>query len=190
MNELRDEVRERYAAAVKVVATGRAADDSECGHDELLRRVPPEDGIGVVLYDPATRADVPDEAVLASMGCGNPTVVAELGRRDGARPRLGRGHRRAAVREARRAHGHGLRARHDRRDARAGARERPEGQADNVEFLRGYIEDVPLPDDSVGVVISNCVINLSTDKPRGRRDVRSCSPAGAWASATSSRTTA
>ena len=136
MNELEDEVRERYAAAVKVVATGRAADDNGADMMSCCDGCLPEDGIGVVLYDPATRADVPDEAVLARPGCGNPTVVAEPGRARRCSTSV-MGHRRAAVREARRAHGHGLRARHDRRDARAGARERPKAEADNVEFLRG-----------------------------------------------------
>ena len=146
VNELEDEVRERYAAAVKVVATGRAADDNGADMMSCCDGCLPEDGIGVVLYDPATRADVPDEAVLASPGCGNPTVVADLARgRDGARPRLRWRHRRAAVGQAGGPNGHGLRARHDRRDARPRARERPEGRRDNVEFLKGYIEDDPAP---------------------------------------------
>ena len=86
-------------------------------------------------------------------------------RRGRARPRVGRRHRRPAVRAARRPDGLRLRPRHDRRDARARARTtRPRPGATNVEFRKGRIESIPLDDASVDVVISNCVINLSTDK--------------------------
>ena len=83
MNELRDEVRDRYAAAAKVVATGRAADDNGADITSCCEGCAPEDGLGVTLYDPTTRAGLPEEAVLASMGCGNPTSWPSSGR---ARP--------------------------------------------------------------------------------------------------------
>ena len=80
------------------------------------------------LYDAGQTGQLPEAAVLASLGCGNPTALArtEPGE-DGARPGIGRRHRRAALGPARRAHRQGLRARHDRRDAGAGAREQAEG---------------------------------------------------------------
>ena len=95
-----------------------------------------------------------------------PTALAELKRgRDRARSRLRRRHRRAAVGQARRPDRQGLRPRHDRRDAGARAREPARRPAStNVEFLKGEIEHIPLPDNSVDVIISNCVINLSADK--------------------------
>ena len=87
--------------------------------------------------------------------------------RDGARPRLGRRHRRAPLRPPRRPDGGRLRPRHDRGDARARAAEQAARRAStNVHFLRGEIEDVPLPAESVDVVISNCVINLSATRRR------------------------
>ena len=110
---------------------------------------------------------VPAEALLASLGCGNPTALAELNAgRDGARPRLRRRHRRAAVRQARRTDRQGLRPRHDRRDAGARTENQQKAGVTNVEFLKGEIEHIPLPDNSVDVIISNCVINLSADKDR------------------------
>ena len=121
--------------------------------------------------------------MLASLGCGNPTALAELeGGRDRARPRLRRRHRRAALRPPRRPHGQSLRPRHDRRHAGAGAREPAKGRRDNVEFLKGEIEHIPLPDNSVDVIISNCVINLSADKDRVLREAfRVLRPGGRFA---------
>jgi SAM-dependent methyltransferase len=167
VNELRDEVRERYAAAARVVATGRAADDNGADITSCCDGCAPQDGIGVALYEPATRAELPDEAVLASMGCGNPTVVAEL--REGETVLdLGSGGGIDVLLSAKRVGPTGKAYGLDMTDemlelARENARK---AGADNVEFLRGFIEDVPLPDASVDVIISNCVINLSTDKPR------------------------
>ncbi len=122
---------------------------------------------GEALYDAEQRGELPETAALASLGCGNPTAVADL--REGetvldlgsgggidvilSAKRVGRDRRR-------------VRARHDRRDARARAAERRARRASrNVHFLKGVIEQIPLPADSVDVVISNCVINLSVDKP-------------------------
>jgi SAM-dependent methyltransferase len=168
MTELREQVRERYAAAALVVHQGKAADDggdaSCCGPDGSMGCAP-EDGIGPKLYDLADRESLPDAAVLASMGCGNPTAVAEL--REGETVLdLGSGGGIDVLLSARRVGPTGKAYGLDMTDemlalatenaARAGAT--------NVEFLRGYIEAIPLPDESVDVVISNCVINLSTDK--------------------------
>ena len=167
MNELREQVRERYAAAAKVVATGRAADDNGPDMTDCLQGCAPDDGLGLTLYDDTTRADLPEEAVLASLGCGNPTAVAEL--REGETVLdLGSGGGIDVLLSARRVGPSGTAYGLDMTEemvelARANAAEAGVG---NVEFLQGFIESVPLGDATVDVVISNCVINLSTDKPR------------------------
>ena len=102
--------------------------------------------------------------------------------RNGARSRLRRWDRRTALGAPRRPHRQSLRPRHDRRDARARARKPAQGGAENVEFLKGEIENIPLPDNSVDVIISNCVINLSGDKDRVLREAfRVLSPGGRFA---------
>ncbi len=167
MSDLRNEVRDRYAAAAKVVATGRAADDNGADVTSCCEGVSPEQGVGVALYDAAVRADLPEAAVLASMGCGNPTAVAEL--REGETVLdLGSGGGIDVLLSASRVGPTGKAYGLDMTDemlelARANARE---AGAQNVEFLQGFIEDIPLPGEGVDVIISNCVINLSTDKSR------------------------
>jgi arsenite methyltransferase len=167
MNDLRNEVRDRYAAAARVVATGRAADDNGADVSSCCEGVAPEQGIGVALYDAAVRADLPEAAVLASMGCGNPTAVAELGEGETVLD-LGSGGGIDVLLSADRVgptgKAYGLDMTQEMLDlARANARE---AGAQNVEFLQGFIEDIPLPGEAVDVIISNCVINLSTDKSR------------------------
>ena len=145
----RDRRRAAAAAAAAAAATARARPQ-----------------FGQALYDAEQRGELPEAAALASLGCGNPTRGRRAARgRDGARPRLRRRDRRDPLGEAGRRDRARLRRRHDRRDARARARERGGGRRPNAMFLKGVIEEVPLPADSVDVVISNCVINLSTDKP-------------------------
>ncbi len=162
MSDLREEVRTHYATVVGAVALGLAADDG----NPNATCCAPEDGLGVQLYDSAERSEVPEEAVLASLGCGNPTAVAEL--RDGEVVLdLGSGGGIDVLLSAQRVgptgKAFGLDMTKEMLDlARANAER---AGATNVEFLEGYIEDVPLPDETVDVVISNCVINLSTDKP-------------------------
>ena len=167
MSELREHVRERYAAAARAVRAGEVADDwhsdvnccdADCsGHEQ---------GLGVQLYDPTERTGLPDEAVLASLGCGNPTAVAEL-REGEVVLDLGSGGGIDVLLSARRVGPSGTVYGLDMTDEMLGlARENArKAEATNVEFLKGYIEAVPLPDASVDVIISNCVINLSTDKP-------------------------
>jgi arsenite methyltransferase len=168
MAELRDTVRDRYAAAAVSVKLGKAADD----WSEVAGCCDPQDGCGVKFYDRQERGDLPDEAVLASLGCGNPTAVAEL--REGETVLdLGSGGGIDVLLSARRVgptgHVFGLDMTDEMLElARENARK---AEATNVEFVKGYIEDVPLPDGSVDVVISNCVINLSTDKPRVVREM-------------------
>jgi arsenite methyltransferase len=168
MDELREEVRARYASAATAVAEGRGAasdaDASGC--------CDPEEGLGPQLYDVLQRDQLPQEAVLASLGCGNPTMIAELREGDTVLD-LGSGGGIDVLLSAKRVGPTGLAYGLDMTDemldlARANAAKA--GTA-NVEFLKGLIEDVPLPDDTVDVVISNCVINLSTDKSAVIREI-------------------
>ena len=168
MSELRESVRDRYAAAARAVSEGFAADDASddgCCCD-------PADGYGVRHYDTAERGSLPDEAVLASLGCGNPTAVAEL--REGETVLdLGSGGgidvRRSAPWVGPRGHVYGIDMTDEMLElARENARK---AEITNVEFVKGFIEEVPLPDASVDVIISNCVINLSTNKPRVMREM-------------------
>jgi len=163
MTSLRELVRERYAAAANAVEEGYAANDfgEEAGCCE------PGQGLGQILYDPTQRGEVPAEAVLASLGCGNPTMVADLHEGETVLD-LGSGGGIDVLLSARRVGPTGRAYGLDMTDemlalARGNA---AKAEATNVEFLKGYIEDIPLPDASVDVVISNCVINLSTNKPR------------------------
>jgi arsenite methyltransferase len=168
MDELRETVRERYAATAVSVKEGTASDD----RSEVSGCCDPADGCGVRFYDIHERGALPDEAVLASLGCGNPTAVADLHEGETVLD-LGSGGGIDVLLSARRVgptgHVYGLDMTDEMLDlARENARKTG---ATNVEFLQGYIEDVPLPDASVDVVISNCVINLSTDKPRVIREM-------------------
>jgi arsenite methyltransferase len=167
MPELRDAVRDRYAAAAVSVRQGKAADDAS---DQAC--CDPADGYGVKFYDLAERGSLPDEAVLASLGCGNPTAVAELQEGETVLD-LGSGGGIDVLLSARRVgptgHVYGLDMTDEMLElARENARR---ADVTNVEFLEGLIEDVPLPDASVDVIISNCVINLSTEKPRVIREM-------------------
>jgi SAM-dependent methyltransferase len=163
MSDLREHVRDRYAAAAKRVPEGMAANDT----DVAAPCCAPEEGLGGKLYDATERAGLPEGAVLASLGCGNPTAVADLHEGETVLD-LGSGGGIDVLLSAKRVgptgKAYGLDMTDEMLDlARDNARE---AGANNVEFLNGYIEDVPLPDGSVDVVISNCVINLSTDKPK------------------------
>jgi len=158
-SELRERVRDRYAAAARAVATGRAA--SCCGEESGAA-----DDMTGGLYGEADRAELPQEAVLASLGCGNPLVVAEL-RAGETVLDLGSGGGIDVLLSAKRVGQEGKVYGLDMTEemlALAVANARRAG-AVNVEFLKGHIEAIPLPANTVDVIISNCVINLSTDKP-------------------------
>jgi len=171
---LREEVRSRYAAAARVVlepeagvtasCCGSPADDSCCGAGSAAAEA--VGGFSVGLYRQGETEGLPEEAVLASLGCGNPIAVADL--HEGERVLdLGSGGGIDVLLSARRVGPAGFAYGVDMTDemlalARANA---AKAGAENVEFRKGEIENLPLPDASVDVVISNCVINLSTDKP-------------------------
>jgi len=172
--DLREEVRSRYAAAARAVleprpgasasCCGSSATDSCCGAGsagaEAVR------GFSENLYREGETDGLPEEAVLASLGCGNPLAVADL--REGERVLdLGSGGGIDVLLSAQRVGPSGFAYGVDMTDdmltlARANA---AKAGATNVEFRKGEIEALPLPDAAVDVVISNCVINLSTDKP-------------------------
>jgi len=157
---IHEEVRQRYAAsALQVVSSGDAAC---CG----------EDGIGADLYSALEKQDLPDAAVLASLGCGNPTAVAEL--HEGERVLdLGSGGGIDVLLSAKRVGPSGRAIGLDMTDEMLALAQRNAAEAGttNVEFLKGHIEAIPLPADSIDVVISNCVINLAADKPAVFREI-------------------
>ena len=164
-DELREEVRRRYAESARAVREGAGG----CGCGEGSCCVDGESDaakFGEALYDAEQRDALPETATLASLGCGNPTAVAEL--REGETvPDLGSGGGIDVILSARRVGPGGTVYGLDMTDemlALARRNARDAGVA-NVHFLKGMIEEIPLPAASVDVVISNCVINLSTDKP-------------------------
>lgn len=153
---IKDSVQTKYRKAALEVLDGRSA-ASCCGAGC--------DPISTNLYDPAQLAAVPADAVLASLGCGNPTALAELHPGETVLD-LGSGGGIDVLLSAKRVGPTGKAYGLDMTDAMlALARENQrKAGTENVEFLKGDIEHIPLPDNSVDVIISNCVINLSADK--------------------------
>jgi ubiquinone/menaquinone biosynthesis C-methylase UbiE len=154
LTEIRESVRETYAAAARSA--------SSC--------CPPagaETVFGGSLYDEASREEVPEAAVNASLGCGVPTAVADLHPGETVLD-LGSGAGADVLISARRVGPTGRAIGLDMTDEMLAAARANAARAgvENVEFVKGYLEDMPLPDASVDVVISNCVINLSGDKAR------------------------
>jgi SAM-dependent methyltransferase len=164
--ELREQVRQRYAEAAKAAAAGGCGcnDDGSCCGNVACDG---EGGaFGEALYDAEQRGELPKAATLASLGCGNPTAVAEL-REGEVVLDLGSGGGIDVILSAKRVGATGTAYGLDMTDemlALAQENARAAGVT-NVHFLKGVIEDIPLPAESVDVVISNCVINLSVDKP-------------------------
>jgi len=161
-DELREQVRARYAAA----ATGGCGcnDDGSCCGNACCEGGAGD--FGEALYDRTQRDALPEATVLASLGCGNPTAVAEL--REGETVLdLGSGGGIDVILSARRVGPTGTAYGLDMTDEMLALARRNAADADvrNVHFLKGVIEAIPLPAESVDVVISNCVINLSVDKP-------------------------
>ncbi len=180
VSDVRERVRERYAAAATQVTTADpgagccAPSETFDGGSEVF---------GAALYALSDHEQLPDTATLASLGCGNPTAVAELHEGETVLD-LGSGGGIDVLLSAKRVgpagKAHGL----DMTDemlalARANA---AEAGVENVEFHKGFIEEIPLADDSTDVVISNCVLNLSADKPKVLREVaRVLRPGGRFA---------
>jgi len=166
-NELREEVRRRYAESARAVTAGSAG--CGCGGsgccDDSHASAAGSTKFGEALYDAQQRGELPGDAALASLGCGNPTAVAEL--REGETVLdLGSGGGIDVILSARRVGPTGRAFGLDMTDEMLALARRNADEAgvSNAIFLKGMIEEVPLPAESVDVVISNCVINLSTDK--------------------------
>jgi arsenite methyltransferase len=168
-DDLLEQVRARYAAAATAVdgeagCCGSSPESPCCVPDTAAATA--GEGFGRDLYDLEEQASLPDAAALASLGCGNPTAVAEL-REGEVVLDLGSGGGIDVLLSARRVGPSGKAYGLDMTDEmlQLARRNAADAGATNVEFLQGRIEDIPLPDQHIDVVISNCVINLSVDKP-------------------------
>jgi SAM-dependent methyltransferase len=177
-SDIREAVRERYAAAARAIAD---QDQASCG----CAPVTTTDATGAqvfggALYDQGEVAGATATAVEASLGCGVPTAVADLHPGETVLD-LGSGAGADVLISARRVAPTGRAIGLDMTDEmlELARRNAAEAGVENVEFIEGHIEEIPLPDDSVDVVISNCVINLSADKPRVLREAaRVLAPGG------------
>jgi len=177
MSNIQDAVKEKYGAAAKQVVAGKTAC---CGGGAELSGCDP---ITRNLYDASEKAALPADAVAASLGCGNPTALAQLQPGETVLD-LGSGGGIDVLLSAKRVGPTGKAYGLDMTDEMlALAREnQKKAGAQNVEFLKGAIENIPLPDNSVDVIISNCVINLSGDKDRVLREAfRVLKPGGRFA---------
>ncbi|HVP45076.1 MAG TPA: arsenite methyltransferase [Bryobacteraceae bacterium] len=160
--DIKEVVKEKYGQAALRVHTGGS---SCCGSAPSGRRA--ADPITSSLYDAGEASALPEEAVLASLGCGNPTALAKLNPGETVLD-LGSGGGIDVLLSARRVGPTGKAYGLDMTDemlALARGNQKKSG-IENVEFLKGEIENIPLPDDSIDVIVSNCVINLSADKDR------------------------
>ena len=176
--ELKEVVKEKYGqAALRVNGAGSSC----CGASAALDGCC--DPITSNLYDAAQTGELPQEAILASLGCGNPTALAQLNPGETVLD-LGSGGGIDVILSARRVGSSGKAYGLDMTDemlALARENQRKAG-VENIEFLKGEIENIPLPDNSVDVIISNCVINLSGDKDRVLREAfRVLKPGGRFA---------
>jgi SAM-dependent methyltransferase len=167
--DIREQVREHYAEAARGVADASGCCGDGCGCGDAAEGTA---SFGSTLYGVDDRAALPEVAALASLGCGNPVAIAEL--RPGETVLdLGSGGGIDVLLSARRVGPTGTVYGLDMTDemlALAKENARTAG-ATNVHFLRGYMEEVPLPAESVDVVISNCVVNLSPDKPAVLKEI-------------------
>jgi len=173
MGDVKEAVKEKYAEAARKVLDGAGGSGCGCGCDPVTDN----------LYDSAQTAGLPEGAVLASLGCGNPTALADL--REGETVLdLGSGGGIDVLLSAKRVGPTGKAYGLDMTDDMlALAREnQAKAGAPNVEFLKGEIENIPLPQNAVDVIISNCVINLSADKSRVLKEAfRVLKPGGRFA---------
>jgi SAM-dependent methyltransferase len=176
---LKSVIREKYGEA----ATRAAGEAGSCCAPDCCSKSAGTDPITSKLYDEAQSESVPERALRASLGCGNPTALAEL--RPGETVLdLGSGGGIDVLLSARRVGPSGKAFGLDMTDEMLALARRNQAEAGiaNVEFLKGEIENIPLPDAAVDVVISNCVINLSTDKDRALSEAfRVLKPGGRFA---------
>jgi arsenite methyltransferase len=176
-NDIKDVVREKYGEAARRVGTG--AKGGCCGTSTSCCTDP----ITSNLYDAAQAGEIPDDALAASLGCGNPTALAELKPGETVLD-LGSGGGIDVLLSARRVGPTGMAFGLDMTDDMLALAERNKAASglSNVHFLKGEIETIPLPANSVDVIISNCVINLSGDKDRVLREAfRVLKPGGRFA---------
>ena len=162
-DDLREEVRRRYAESARAVTDARSGG---CGSGSCcVDGESDASDFGEALYDAEQRGELPEAAVLASLGCGNPVAVADLNEGETVLD-LGSGGGIDVILSAKRVGPTGTAYGLDMTDEMLALAQRNAAEAGvtNVHFLKGIIEQIPLPADSVDVVISNCVINLSTDK--------------------------
>ena len=179
--DIRETVRERYAAAA--LAAAQSEPTGCCTSDVSVSDEHGNEVFGGALYNTTEADGVPDGAVQASLGCGVPTAVADLHEGETVLD-LGAGGGADVLISARRVGETGKAIGLDMTDEMLDLARRNAKQAGstNVEFVKSYIEDIPLPDASVDVVISNCVINLSADKPPVLREAsRVLRPGGRFA---------
>ena len=165
-SEIREKVRQRYAeAASSAVVSCCESDCADANALDAFKTSDP-DKFGTLLYEAADLLDVPNGAALASLGCGNPTAVADLKVGETVLD-LGSGAGIDVLLSAKRVGPTGFAYGLDMTDEMLdlARKHQAEAGASNVEFRKGTIEDIPLADSAVDVVISNCVINLSVDKP-------------------------
>jgi arsenite methyltransferase len=180
---VRETVRARYAAAARAASAQVAKEQAGCCETVTLTGADATGVFGAGLYDEASGQGVPEAAIKASLGCGVPTAVADLHEGETVLD-LGSGAGADVLISARRVGPTGRAIGLDMTDemlelARANT---TEAGVENVEFLKGYLEAMPVPDGSVDVVISNCVINLSGDKPQVFREAaRVLRPGGRFA---------
>ncbi|MHB0971007.1 MAG: arsenite methyltransferase [Thermoanaerobaculia bacterium] len=163
--ELQEKVKERYGAAANRVR--KAQEPSCCGPSCCGSTASEHDPITVDLYDKAQVSGLPAEAVLASLGCGNPTALAQIKPGETVLD-LGSGGGIDVLLSAKRVGPSGKVYGLDMTDEMLALAKENQKKAGvtNVEFLRGEIERIPLPDNSVDLIISNCVVNLSVDKSK------------------------
>jgi arsenite methyltransferase len=178
---VKEVVKERYGKAIKAALGGSKA--SCCGSEAGAAVSCCSDPISDNLYDIGQVSEIPEEAVIASFGCGNPTALAELKAGEVVLD-LGSGGGIDVLLSARRVGPTGKAYGLDMTEEMLVLAEENKRRSEltNVEFLRGEIERIPLPDNSVDVIISNCVINLSADKDKVLREAfRVLKPGGRFA---------